>query len=328
MCSSFCLSLDLVLLTKPSAPLYGPSNTLSLTVSRMHVVGILCSIGAALFWAMAVIMFKMSGDRLSPTALNLYKGIVTLVLLVPTLWIAGVPMFPSCPPGEWLMFGLSGIVGITLADNFFFMALKRLGAGFWAVVDCLYLPFIIAFSSFFLDESIGFKGVVGASLVAMGILAGSYSGKHVDCSRHDFYSGLGLGAVAVSLLAGSIVMIKPLLIKTDILWASFARMLAGVAGLLIISIIHPRRRMIFRVLKPSAVWKIALPGAIVGNYLAVLAWLAGVKYTLVSVAAILNQLATIFTFILAAIFLKEPVTLPRLVAIGLAATGALLAASV
>ena len=44
----------------------------------MHLVGILCSIGAAVFWAMAVIMFKMSGDVLSPTALNLYKGIVNL----------------------------------------------------------------------------------------------------------------------------------------------------------------------------------------------------------------------------------------------------------
>jgi hypothetical protein len=85
----------------------------------MHLVGILCSIGAALFWAMAVIMFKTSGDVLSPTALNLFKSIVTLVLLVPTLWIAGVPMFPSCPASDWLMFGDSGIMGITLADNFF-----------------------------------------------------------------------------------------------------------------------------------------------------------------------------------------------------------------
>lgn len=63
----------------------------------MHLVGILCSLGTAVFRAMAVIMFKMSGDVLSPTALNRFKAIVTLVLLVPTLWIAGVPMFPSCP---------------------------------------------------------------------------------------------------------------------------------------------------------------------------------------------------------------------------------------
>lgn len=294
----------------------------------MDLVGILCSLGAAVFWAMAVIMFKMSGDVLSPTALNLFKAIVTLVLLVPTLWIAGVPMFPSCPASDWLMFGVSGIMGITLADNFFFMALRRLGAGFWAIVDCLYLPFIIAFSYVYLDESIGLKGVAGASLVVMGILSGSYQGKRADCSHSDFFSGLGLGVIAVSLMAGSIVMVKPLLVHTNILWASVVRLMAGVAGLLIITAIHPQRRTILGVLKPSAAWKMALPGSFVGNYLAMLAWLAGFKYTLVSVAAILNQLATIFTFVLAAIFLKEPVTLPRLIAIALAATGALLAASV
>lgn len=151
----------------------------------------------------------------------------------PTLWVAGVPMVAPHSPGDWLLLGISGIMGVTLADNFFFMALKRLRAGYWAVVECLYLPFIIAFSHPFLDE-----------------------------------------------------------------------------------------------LKPSAAWKTALPGSIVGNYLAVPAWLAGVKYTLVSISAIFNQPSTIFTFMLAAIFLKEPLTLPRLVAIALALTAALPAASV
>jgi hypothetical protein len=128
--------------------------------------------------------------------------------------------------------------------------------------------------------------------VATGILAGSCSGTGVDCSRGDFFSGLLLGVLAVSLLAGSIVMIKPLLARSDILWASVVRLLAGVAGLLIITAIHPQRQIILGVLKPSPVWKTALPGSFVGNYLAMLAWLAGFKYTLVSVAAILNQLAT------------------------------------
>ncbi|WP_054693041.1 EamA family transporter [Desulfosarcina cetonica] len=85
----------------------------------MQLFGILCSIGAALFWAMAVIMFKKSGDTLSPTALNLFKGVVTLMLLLPTLWLADVSLFPPHPATHWLRFGLSGLLGITLADNFF-----------------------------------------------------------------------------------------------------------------------------------------------------------------------------------------------------------------
>lgn len=294
----------------------------------MHAIGILCSTGAALFWAIAVIMFKKSGDLLSPTALNLFKGIVTLLLLVPTLWISGVPLFPSRPLEDWMMFCLSGFLGITLADNFFFMALKRLGAGLWAVVDCLYLPLIIVFSAAFLHESIGLRGLSGAALVAAAIVAGSYSGEMIVRPRKDLLVGLMFGVAAVTLLSISIVMIKPLLAETSVLWASFVRLLAGVGGLLLISLIHPQRRLILGVLKPAPAWRTALPAAVIGNYLAMLAWLAGFKFTLVAVAAILNQLATIFTFILAAVFLKEPVTLPRLIAIVLAVAGALLAASV
>lgn len=293
----------------------------------MQLFGILCSMGAALFWATAVIMFKKSGETFSPMALNLFKGVVTLILLIPTLWIAGVAMFPARPANDWILFSISGVLGITLADTFFFMALKRLGAGLWAVVDCLYLPLIILMSALFLDESIGFKGMLGALLVISAIGAGSCSGSTVIIPRHDLIAGLFFGVLAVALIAGSIVMVKPLLDQTHVLWASFVRLLAGVAGLLLIALIHPQRFDILGVLMPSPEWKTALPASIVGNYLAMLAWLAGFKYTLVSVAAILNQLSTIFTFILAAVFLKEPVTLPRLIAIVLAVSGALLAAS-
>ncbi|PIE67369.1 MAG: EamA family transporter [Deltaproteobacteria bacterium] len=292
----------------------------------MQIIGMLCATGAALFWACAIIMFKKSGDLLSPTALNLFKGIVTLVLLVPTLILSKTPFFPQRPIEEWLLFGASGFIGIALADNFFFMALKRLGAGLWAVVECFYLPSVIIMSAIFLNEEIGVQGVMGAVLVVAAIFAGTYSGKLVNCSKRDLFTGLFWGGLAVSLMAASIIIVKPLLEHTSVLWASFVRLLAGVAGLLAMAGLHPERKTIMAVLVPSQAWKIALPGAIVGNYLAMMAWLAGFKYTLVSVAAILNQLATIFIFILAAIFLKEPVTFPRLIAILLAVAGALLAA--
>ena len=291
----------------------------------MNLVGMLCSAAAALFWAVAVIMFKVSGDSLSPTALNLFKGVLTLLLLVPTLGVAGVPLFPDVPADDWRLLGLSGVLGITLADNFFFMALKRLGAGLWAVVDCLYLPCVIILSAIFLGESIGVKGIAGAILVVLAIAAGSYPWISVERPAKTLFIGLAFGLAAVGCLSGSIIMIKPILGRHGVLWTSFVRILAGVSGLMLLSLFHRQRRIIFGVFKPSRAWKSALPGAFIGNYLAMLAWLAGFKFTLVSVAAILNQLCTIFTFILAAIFLGERITPIRVVAIVLAVGGALLA---
>jgi drug/metabolite transporter (DMT)-like permease len=53
-------------------------------------------------------------------------------------------------------------------------------------------------------------------------------------------------------------------------------------------------------------------------------WIAGMKHTQASIASALNQMSTIFIFVLAAIFLKEKVTRTKLLAVVLAMLGALL----
>lgn len=139
-------------------------------------------------------------------------------------------------------------------------------------------------------------------------------------------TGIMLGVLAIAFIAGSIVMVKDMLAETHVLWATFVRMLAGTLGLYLIVPFRPDRKRILKALYPSRAWRSALPGSIAGNYLAIMAWLAGMKYTLVSVAAVFNQLSTVFIFILAAVFLKEPVTPPRLAAAVLAVSGAVLVA--
>jgi len=59
-----------------------------------------------------------------------------------------------------------------------------------------------------------------------------------------------------------------------------------------------------------------------GAYLSTILWMGGMKFTKASVAGALNQTANIFIFIFAAIFLKEPITKVRLLAIILAIGGA------
>ncbi|MBN1593963.1 MAG: EamA family transporter, partial [Candidatus Coatesbacteria bacterium] len=51
-------------------------------------------------------------------------------------------------------------------------------------------------------------------------------------------------------------------------------------------------------------------------------WVAGMKYTQISTAAILNQLSLLFIFVFAYFFLKEPMTPRRIFALILAFVGA------
>ena len=145
------------------------------------------------------------------------------------------------------------------------------------------------------------KGIGGAALVIGAIFMasapfGNHSPDRKGPSLRLLLSGLFFGIVSMLLIAGSIVMIKHQLDKTDVLWVSFVRILFGTAGLLVAALLTGNRRRLFRQLIPSRAWMTALPGAFIGNYLAMLAWLVGMKYALVSVAAILNQLSTIFIF--------------------------------
>ncbi len=287
------------------------------------MLGSIFALTSAFFWASAVILFKKSGEAFSPVSLNIYKNFVALILISLTMLILNIPFFPDKPINDWLLLALSGFLGITLADLFFFMSLNRLNAGLFAIVECLYLPSVIFFSFIFLGENLSIGSVIGATLILSAVFVGSTKRKK-DSKNRSPLSGIMIGCLSIIFLAIGIVIIKELLEHTDVFWATLVRLTAGTISLFIIVLCHPKRKLYFNELKFSKAWLIALPASVTGNYLALLCWMAGMKYTTASRAAILNQMSTVFIFILAAIFLKEKITINKSFAIALALTGACL----
>jgi drug/metabolite transporter (DMT)-like permease len=125
-------------------------------------------------------------------------------------------------------------------------------------------------------------------------------------------------------VALGIVIAKDVLDQADVFWATFVRVAAGLIGLVPIVLCHPGRVRFARELKFSKAWLNAFPATVSGNYIALVLWVAGMKYTTASRAAVLNQMSTIFLFILATVWLKERMTVQRIVAILLAVAGAYL----
>jgi len=286
--------------------------------------GEILSVGAALTWAVAVLLFRVSGRTVHPIGLNLFKSFLAIVLLVLTMLLLGESLLPKTAWQDYALLGLSGFVGITLSDTFFFQCLNLLGASLTAVIDCLYSPFVILFSFLFIGERLNARQLLGVALILSALALISRSKEKGLPPRKKLLLGIGLGTLAMVTLAASIVMIKPLLSRSPVLWATLWRMAAGGTALLIVLPFHPRRRLISRPLAAPANWRSMVPGTFLGAYIALVAWMAGMKYTLASVAAPLNQLNSIFIFVLAAIFLKERVTKGKMAAVALATLGALL----
>lgn len=290
----------------------------------MAFQGEILSILAALFWAVGVILFKKSGESMTPMGLNLFKNCFATLLLVPTISLIGGSYIPDQPLRAWVLLALSGILGIAVADTLFFICLEKLGAGLTAVVDTAYSPIMIVLSWLMLGEDIGVAVIGGGALIMSALVLGSATRPAPGRTRGDLVVGIAVGVLGIFLMGVGIVMVKDVLDNSSFVWAATVRLFFGGLALVPMVLLHPRRRSILRGLMPSQVWKVACPAAFFGTYLAMLAWIGGMKHTDVSAAALLNQLSTIFIFILAATVLKEPFTWRRGLSILLAVSGGIL----
>jgi drug/metabolite transporter (DMT)-like permease len=111
------------------------------------------------------------------------------------------------------------------------------------------------------------------------------------------------------------------------LWTTNMRVASGLFFLAVPILAHPRRKLLLGPLTRKANWKFMIPATVLGTYLSIIAWIGGMKYTQVSVASALNQLNTVFIFIMAVLILKEKATLLKVAAVALAVAGAILAAA-
>lgn len=281
------------------------------------------SVISALAWAIAVILFRVSGRKVSPLALNLFKSsLAGLLLLITAFFLAPSAGLENLRTMFLLI--LSGFFGIALSDTLFFVCLNKIGASLTAIVECLYSPFVIALSMTFLGEKMRTRQLIGVSLILMAVMAISWRGNEKQ-RKKQLFTGILAGALSMAFMAIGIVMIKPLLMNLSIFWAAAVRMISGAFFLWIVLPFFRSRREILQPLTLASNWAVMVAASLIGAYGGIIAWVAGMKFTAASIAAPLNQLSTIFIFILAVVFLKEKLTWLRFLALMVAFTGAFLA---
>lgn len=290
----------------------------------MQYVGEACSLGAALVWAFAVIFLRRSGETASPFALNLFRVGLSSILLTVVLLLSGERLLGSATLGDLGWLTLSGVIGIAISDTLFHRCLNLVGAGINSIIDCLYSPFVVGFAFLLLAEQFGLVQIAGMALVIGGVLLTTQMVPPEGASHRDLVVGIFWGVGAMATLALGVVLAKPVLGHTSVLWTTTVRQILSFAFMAPVALALPKRRQYWSVFKPRKDWRFTVPGTVLGSFLALMLWLAGMKYTLAGTAAVLNQTSTIFILILAAVFLKEPFTARRWAAALMAFGGILL----
>jgi drug/metabolite transporter (DMT)-like permease len=287
------------------------------------VIGELCSLGAAVVWSTSIVLFKRS-ESVPPMAMNLFKNVAAAALLALTMPLAGVGFDPARSVGQWAVLALSGVLGIAIADTLVFMALRRLGAGVLAVVDCVYAPTVVLLGVVWLGERLSWGFAAGAVLVVAGVVcATAERAKPLPGETGGRLGGVLMGVTGIAAMGIGVMLAKPILERGHLVEVTLVRMLAGVAGQALWIAVLPSARGALAVLRPSPVWRTLLPASFLGSYVAMLFWLGGFKWTTASRAAVLNQMSTVFTIVFARVFLAEPLSRLRAAGAVVAMAGAL-----
>ncbi|NPV13827.1 DMT family transporter [candidate division WOR-3 bacterium] len=291
---------------------------------RLPYLGEILALLSALFWAFAVILFKKSGETRHPLTLNIFKNLLATILLIPTIVLFREPLLPRLSLHDYVCFIASGILGMAIGDTLFFASLNRIGASLSAIVSYMYSPALVILSILLLKETLSPFQFIGIFLILAALLTATRIELPQNLTRGRLLTGVLLGVLSTLATAIGVIIIKPLLAQNSILWVTLIRLFAALISLFIITLLLPQRRVLLSSLFIRKGIGYPILATVLGIYLALTVWLGGMKFTRVSIAAPLNQLSNIFIFILAALLLKEPITLRKIGAIVIAFAGALL----
>lgn len=282
-------------------------------------IGELFSILSAAAWAVGVILYRRLGENLPPLQLNFLKNCLVFLMLIPATFLLHGITIPSFDTHQILLSVLSGLIGIGLADTLYFRALNEVGAGRMGILGNFYSPFVLLLSFVFLGDRLNPLQWCGFALVSTGVFLASKPTASEAARPAHYFRGLMFGLLSIGLMAISIILVKRVLEVQPLLWVTGLRMAGAIVGMILIAAF--RHELVLLKIPKNLHWRRLVIAAFIGQFVAMVLWLAGYKFTSASVAAILNETASVFILLLAWLWLKEPLTKRGLMGVGLTLSG-------
>ncbi len=195
-----------------------------------ELIGILAALASAATWAAGALLLKPFAERLPAMALAFAKGVFSLILLG-ALILSIQPIAPS-----WMTIGvlfISGVLGIGIADTFFFKALSALSSH--SVVQLMLLGQVatIGMAVLFLGETLIWLQWWGLGMVILGVALVLLDPEPGEEDGSASMRGVLFGLGSVLAMAVSVTLAKGALSQTDALTATWWRMAGGVVSLIV-----------------------------------------------------------------------------------------------
>ena len=271
-------------------------------------IGIAAALFSSAAWAVGAILYKKMGDKISSFGMNLVKSAIILILMAVPLAFSDITAITS---ETFILLGISGLLGISLGDTFFFEALKKVGPHVMVLLALLGQVLTVMFAMVFLDEQLTVPMWVGVLMVISGIAIVLYT-RFSDSTKSNSVSGIMYGLLSVLCMSISVIIAKKGLSSVSAIQGTFIRMLWGTSGLLLWGMVTRRLGGWVAPFGELKVIKSFFLLVCLVSFSGFWMFHVAIKYTTVSIANTLSSTEPLFVIPLAAYFLKEkipPVTI-------------------
>lgn len=275
-----------------------------------QLIGIAAALGSAASWALGSVLFRRLGDELPPVALTFAKGSASVILLGAALLFIG---FNPLSAEVWGLLILSGLLGIAVGDTLFFLALNHLGAHAVVILFTLGQVLTVILAVLWLGEQPHPLDWAGIGLILGGVTVVMWLRMHGEGGRTGIM-GVVYGLLSVAAMAVSIILAKEALASTGSVQATFVRMLAGTAGIFLFGQLTGQLRDRLRPLRQPGFFGFFLLSVVVVTFGGFWLSLVSIAHLDVAIANTLNATEPLFVLPLAALVLKEKITLPVVMA--------------
>ena len=268
----------------------------------------------AIFWTVTALAFTSAGKSVGSLSVNFWRLIVGLILLTLFITIRDGILYDSTISNHQLLWlALSGITGIFLGDLFLFKAFTITGPRIALLVMSLSPPMAALFSWLFLDDIISLRGIAGMSLTLSGIVLVIFKkGNSNGVKTGIKYSAKGILFALLGALgqASGIVMSKEGMPEgANAFAATQIRVIAGLAGFLILITVIKRWKSIFASVNNYKAMGIISLGAFFGPFLGITFSLIAVSQTNPGIVQTITSVNPILIIPFSIWLFKEKVTL-------------------
>jgi drug/metabolite transporter (DMT)-like permease len=278
----------------------------------------------ACFWTVTALAFEAAGRRVGSLSVNLIRlGLGLAFLTVFSVLFRGRGLPLDAGPHQWFWLSISGLVGLTLGDFLLFKAFIMIGSRISMLIMAFVPPLTALIGWLVMGEALTPMNYLGMMLVVGGIslvvLERSPDHAQVKFSRplKGILAALG-GALGQAV---GLVLSKYGMEGYDPFASTQIRIIAGLAGFIVIVSSAGLWRRIGRALKDGrAVANTAL-GAMFGPFLGVSFSLIAVQHTATGVAATIMAIVPVLIIAPSIVVLKEKVTLKEVLGAGVAVAG-------